>query len=666
MPVKVMELGKYLAGAPVRRFLAATFSVLLLALPASAVSQEISQSKELYFTVLHTNDIHSHIHRFPLLAGAVNEIGSNKAKSGEPVILTDGGDFISPTIYSWLNFLGFAPELDIMQQIGYDVITLGNHEFDPGHRGLAQILKNAGYPGEKNKTVVISTNTLPPENHPLAEPRLFEKTCLKKLDNGLTIGFLGVLGRSTLPPFIFKHGPIKFNDPHEAAREAVTQLRAQGADVIIAVNHASARDNIELAREVPGIDLILGGHDHERMEPLWVNHTIVLQTSAYLQHLCILELAFDCSSGKLRLRNKETGLPYHLELDKSITEDPLIAEMVAGYEQELNRGINALTGGKVKSMDEVVAYADFELYSAPFQETPMGNFATDALRIVAGQKLGERVDFALLPSGLCWKSLGPGKITFKELADITLTGTGSDMLPGHPVVSFYLTGEEVRRILEIFFLLPEFRGYAEYPQISGLRLAYDPQRAVLFNLPFKIIDVFGDSTPIPSLRSVINAERFTGEGRQTLNDDFVPLARGDQKLYRVATESYVLYHLPTLEKITHILPMLKIVPKDASGNPVPYLDHEGNISEEILVYDEEGSELKVWMALVEYAAAHPPGPEGIPQIPPYYREPANRISSRRTFPLLAWPGLILVGIAALIFGLRLRRRKIARGVWPGQ
>lgn len=221
MLVKAKEIGKYLARAPVSRFLVAIFCLLLLALPVSAVSQEISQSKEHYFTLLHTNDIHSHIHRFPLLAGAVNQIRINKAKSGEPVILTDGGDFISPTIYSWLNFLGFAPELDIMQKIDYDVITLGNHEFDPGHRGLAQILKNAGYPGEKNKTVVISTNTLPPGNHPLAEPRLLEKTCLKILNNGLTIGFFGVLGRSTLPPFIFKHGPIKFSDPHAAARKAV-------------------------------------------------------------------------------------------------------------------------------------------------------------------------------------------------------------------------------------------------------------------------------------------------------------------------------------------------------------------------------------------------------------------------------------------------------------
>ena len=94
---------------------------------------------EKYLTILHTGDIHACIQRFPRMAGAVNEIRARKESLGEPVLLTDGGDFISPIMNSWLNFMDCAPELMLMQKIGYDAVTLGNHEFDPGHYGLAPV-----------------------------------------------------------------------------------------------------------------------------------------------------------------------------------------------------------------------------------------------------------------------------------------------------------------------------------------------------------------------------------------------------------------------------------------------------------------------------------------------------------------------------------------------
>ncbi|NLZ28230.1 MAG: hypothetical protein GX887_04615 [Firmicutes bacterium] len=617
------------------------------------------EGEEKYLTILHTGDIHARIQGFPRMAGVANEIRARKEALGEPVLLTDGGDFISPIMNTWLNLMGYAPELTIMQEIGYDVVTFGNHEFDPGHLGLAQLLKNAGYPEKNAVTMLLGTNTVPPENHPLNEPGLFERTYLKKLDNGLAVGFFGIIGRDTLPPYIFKNGPVNFSDPHEAAREAISILQKEGADIIVALSHANTGSNRELARDVSGIDIILAAHEHRAEEkPLMENGTIIMQTSSFLEHLCMIELAYDPATGKLRLRNEESGLPYQIPLDDSVEEDSTIAALVAYFENELDRGVGQLTGGKYRGADDIVAHAQFPLKSMKMQEMPMGNFAADAYRIIAGQKIGKKVDFALLPSGMCWGELGPGAITFRNIADIPLMGTGQDLKPGHPLVSFFLTGEEVRRILEIFFFLPELRGKDEYPQISGLQLDYDPRRVVLLNLPFKVVDFLGDRTPVPTFRAVTRTDRFTGNGRQSTDDeDYLPIEWGDEQLYRVVTESYILYHLPTVDKVVHLLPKAKIIPKDEDGNPLPFMTPEGDISKEVIIHDDQGNELKAWQALVEYAAMQPIGEEGVPQISSYYEDTAGRINTVWTIPLLLWPLLAIVLLITAILLIRRQRRK---------
>ncbi|NLI69508.1 MAG: bifunctional metallophosphatase/5'-nucleotidase [Firmicutes bacterium] len=625
----------------------------------SADGDKNPEGTEKYLTILHTGDIHARIQGFPRMAGVANEIRARKEALGEPVLLTDGGDFVSPIMNTWLNFMGFAPELTIMQEIGYDVVTFGNHEFDPGHLGLAKLLKNAGYPEKNAVTTLLGTNIVPPDNHPLNEPGLFERTYLKKLDNGLSVGFFGIIGRDTLPPYIFKNGPVTFSDPHEAAREAINILQKEGADIIIALSHANTGSNRDLARDVSGIDIILAAHEHRAEEkPLMENGTIIMQTSSFLEHLCMIELAYDPDSGKLRLRNEESGLPYQIPLDDSAEEDTTIAALVVDFEDKLDRGVRQLTGGKYRGADDVVAHAQFPLKSMKMQEMPLGNFAADAYRIIAGQKIGEKVDFALVPSGMCWGELGPGAITFRDIADIPLMGTGQDLKPGHPLVSFFLTGEEVRRILEIFFFLPELRGKDEYPQISGLRLDYDPRRVVLLDLPFKVVDFLGDRTPVPTFRAVTGADRFTGNGRQSMDDvDYLPIEWGDEKLYRVVTESYILYHLPTVDKVVHLLPKARIVPRDEDGNPLSYMTPDGDISKEAIIHDDQGNELKAWQALVEYAAIQPIGEDGIPGISSYYEDTAERINTVWTIPLLLWPLLAIVLLVTAILLIRRHRRK---------
>jgi len=120
-------------------------------------------------------------------------------------------------------------------------------------------------------------------------------------------------------------------------------------------------------------------------------------------------------------------------------------------------------------------------------------------------------------------------------------------------------------------------------------------------------------------------------------------------LYNLVTDAYLLLFLPL---VTDMLPQLEVVPKNADGEPVP-LDR----IDELIIHHDDGRELKVWEAVVIYAAAQLTGEGGVPQIPDYYAGVGGRITKVWTFPLLGWLILILAVMLAAIIYLVFRRRK---------
>src|SRR5690606_23940872 len=129
----------------------------------------------------------------------------------------------------------------------------------------------------------------------------------------------------------------------------------------------------------------------------------------------------------------------------------------------------------------------------------------------------------------------------------------------------------------------------------------------------------------------ISAEREPPDGP-------VPLARGDGRLYRVVTDRYVAGFLPMVGRL---VPRLTIVPKDRDGQPIEDLDAA-------IVY-RDGRELKVWQAVLEYAATQPPDEDGVPRIPARYAAPEGRLESVDGPPIWAWPAAGL-GLAGLLLG----------------
>lgn len=626
----------------------------------------IGTEDELFFTILHTNDEHAGliprgpavdyhsevknetVGGFARLATAVKQVREEKDAAGESTVLVSAGDHIGGTIFGWLTAAGYAAEIKLMQQIGYDLIILGNHEFDYGTEMLARYYKSAGYPGAGAQTTLLSSNVISPEGHPLNDVGL-QRTLIKELDNGLRVGFFGLLGNdaSNETPFF---EPLKHLDAFETARECVDELQAQGADVIVAVTHSGIREDRELAGRVPGIHVIVGGHDHYGTEvPETVADTVIVQADSFVRYLGMLELAYSPATETVRVRNDDTGSPYLIPVTDSIPPHPDIDREVSNYTAELNNLVNKYTGGRYSGIMDTVAYSDFPLFAArtEMREMELGNFLTDAMRLTAGDVLGRHVDFAFQATGVIRAKVTPGtlphsmhQISFYDLMGASPLGMGLDDVPGYPLAAAYLNGKEIHIILEISSLLSEYMGYEYFMQVSGLRYDYDRDRTIFFWIP-------GANIPVPSTSSVLRAERYTGEGLQTGRDeDYEPIpdtAGGD--LYLVVTDYALLTAIPL---VAERIPWLRIEPKDEHGNIVEdFAD---------LKISTGGRELKVWQALLRHAANQPADSEGNPWVDEYYQSYGERIIEVDGPSIYTRPVIILAMIMVLITVILTRRR----------
>lgn len=604
--------------------------------------------EELYFTILHTNDEHSAviphspavdyswsngtaspddytIGGFARLAYAVDEIRGYKQEMGEPVLLFNAGDFIGGSAFGWLAPHGSAVELGIMQEIGYDAVCIGNHEFDYGTEVLANYLLAAGYPEAHAETLVLATNVMAPPGHPIAENDLFRETGIFELDYGIKVGVFSLIGEKAIETSP-DTGTLEFADQHETARKAVQELKDQGADIIVALTHAGLEEPGEedqnLAREVTGIDIIIGGHCHTALyEPLVVNGTIIVQAGSHLRYLGFLELAYNLETKELRIRNNEeqdlpddsviyrpewqAARPFLVALDSTVPSHEEITALVLDYKAELDRLIGEMTDGRFDDILGVVARSGFEMpHARNLKETLAGNFVTDAMRLVTEEVTGERVDVAFIASGAVRKSIVPGQtehardnLSFYDLTEVAGLGYGFDGNAGYPIVSIYVTGDELRRFLEVmgFFQVRDSVRY--FGQFSGIRYSYNPETA--FHM--------GE-------RAVVKAELYAGDGLQPMDNggNFVPLEWGDEKLYRVVTDFSALGLVVALNP--HFQQKV-ILPKNAAGEPLPQEEWQ-----QFIVHQDDGRELKVWETVVRHAASLPAGDDdGVPRVPDYYQ-----------------------------------------------
>lgn len=232
----------------------------------SIVKANYSQRQNI--TILHTNDVHSHIDPFPANHNKFPSQGGFAARSAmiqkirqenEHVLLLDSGDIFQGTPY--FNYYGGKLELELMTRMGYDAATLGNHEFDNGVAHLSQQIKKAGFP-------FINTNYDVTESD--LESLISPWKIIQKGNIKIGIIGLGIQPDGLIAPSNF--GRIKYLDPIIKGETTAALLKQdKKCNMVIALSHLGLKmegqpDDITLARETKNIDMILGGHTHTFLE----------------------------------------------------------------------------------------------------------------------------------------------------------------------------------------------------------------------------------------------------------------------------------------------------------------------------------------------------------------------------------------------------------------
>lgn len=230
----------------------------------SLLPAEAEAARRYTLTILHTNDMHSRIEPFPQDGTRFAGMGGMARRASlveqirkeeEQVLLLDAGDIFQGTPY--FNYYGGELEYKLMTHMGYDASTLGNHDFDNGLEGLHKQLPHAGFPF-LIANYDFSNTLLQGTFNPF---KVFEKGGIKVGVFGLGIQLKGLVNERM-------YGNTRYLDPVAVAREMVQELRAQGCHLIVCLSHLGYEyksekiSDLKLARQVEGIDLIVGGHTH--------------------------------------------------------------------------------------------------------------------------------------------------------------------------------------------------------------------------------------------------------------------------------------------------------------------------------------------------------------------------------------------------------------------
>lgn len=613
--------------------------------------------------ILFTHDLHSYFlpQRVAAAGGPPLERGGyaklltliRQTREADRTILVDAGDFSMGTLFH-TAFMTEAAELRLMAAMGYDVITLGNHDFDFRPDGLARMLRKA-QATEKKLPVIVASNVIFSADgrgdatlkeafreYPVVPYAVIER-------RGVRIGLFGILGKDAQIDAPFAK-PVTFSDPVETSRKMVDILKnKEKADLILCLSHtgtAPGKKNSEdehLARAVPGIDVIVSGHTHTVLSaPIAIGKTLIVSAGSYGASLGRLAVDYRKGAGV-------TLAAYELKaVTRDIPDDPDLARRIAGYGKDVDRGYLAPYGAR---FDQVVAESAFDMESLEYAqsnpgETGIGDMITDAFRYAVEKAEGtgyEHVDITIQPLGLIRDSFLKGPITVADIFRTLSLGLGMDGRPGYPLVAYYINGKELKDLLEVETTVGNIKRDAHL-QFSGVNFSYNPHR-----IPFDRVTAMTVRNP------------------QGVHEPVEP-----DKLYRICMNYYTAQMVNFVRDASYGL--LSITPRDREGRPVTEMK-QGIIDGDAAAPGVQ--ELKEWAALAMYMKSFPDEDgNGIPDVPTRYRQPEGRFSASPSWnPMRLVAGgngitygaigivllLHLLGAVLIGFGVRLIRRRIRPG-----
>lgn len=370
-----------------------------------------------HVVIMHTNDLHGQL----LPRDGVGGIASIATiiRNAKPDLVLDAGDISTGTFLSD-QFKG-EPTIQAMNKIGYTSGTIGNHEFDYGQPALRTMLRHAKFP-------VLSANI----ETPISEIKKYTIVNAK----GIRFGIIGL----TTEELKTKSHPKNLNgvnvaDTVKTLEQLLPEVRKK-SDFIIATVHLEDAEDRRLASAFPEIRLIIGGHNHTTLGPIWVGQTLIAKTGSNGRNVGRVDLDF--SSTKL-VRIDGKLIPV-----KGVPADREITRVLQPFNERVS-----------EKMSEVVGEATDDLVYSRNAESPLANIVADAFREQG------KTQIAIHNIGGIRANLTKGKVTWGNIFEV---------LPfQNTMVTLKVTGAQLKQTLE--------RGtVVGMPAVSGIRVQYDRSR----------------------------------------------------------------------------------------------------------------------------------------------------------------------------------------------
>lgn len=569
--------------------------------------------------ILHTNDLHSSMlgsspeleytplvnDEDPTLGGFARIAGfieSEKKINKDKVLVVDAGDYLMGTLFQTLEKDNYL-QLNLMKKMGYDYIGMGNHDFDFGPNGYARIV-NESYKKDEIPQILFANYKKQKDGSDSLYMELFESKRILPyttvVKNGYKIGLFGMAGKSADEsiPDIYK---VDFSDSKVCARNTSFYLKEkEKCDLVVALSHGYlykdkkgewAGEDLDVAKNCPYLDIIVGGHSHSFVpQMIKKGKTVIVQTGSIGQYVGRLEVKFNATGPhdiSYVLVPMEDNIKARADIQSIIDDNIKIIEN------------NILNDLGMKFM-EPVCETSFDLLCHPDQlsESNLGPFIADAMYGYLNKNLNQGVDFYTVARGVIRHDIVKGKKGLQNVNDIYNVmplGEGSDNIPGSPIGKIYITGNEIKKVLELLLqLVPSNDDY--YLYFTGMKIKCDPKKGL-----FKKI-----------------SEIQIGDEEKGFRN--VSFSKKDKTLYCVAANKYILGFISNLKKMS--FGIVDVIGKNKDGSVILNSDFliDGNT-------DKVGKqEIREWIVLYDYFKSLPDlNGNGVPDIPEKYISKRNPI-----------------------------------------
>ena len=486
----------------------------------------MADSKEKEVDVMFLHDTHSHLNEFATVEDEKTQVLGgfakiktliNEQKEHNPdTLVLDAGDFSMGTLIQ-VMYEEEASEIRMLGEIGVDVATFGNHEYDYKAKGLANMLNNAVASGDKLPAMVVcNVDWKTMEKEGLTDDQKLLKDAFEHygvkdyivLDkNGVKIAITGIFGEDCLD--CVPNCPLEFKSPVDALKETVATIRSEeNVDMIACVSHSgtwedeSKSEDEILAKNVPEVDLIISGHTHTKLDkPIRHGDTYIVSAGEYGKYL-----------GSLSMEQKKDGRweldDYELILvDKDVKADAEAQMKADSFMEKVDSKYLEQFGYTADQVlcTNAIEFATSADVGSKHTEMNLGSIMADAYTysVAKFDSTDTRpVDVAVVPAGVIRDTYAKGNVTTENVFNSFSLGIGKDGIAGYPLISIYLTGEELKIAAEIDASISDFMSSARL-YTDGLYWNYNPNRMILN----KVTDVY--------LRDV-NEKRVEIEDDQTL------------------------------------------------------------------------------------------------------------------------------------------------------